>query len=390
MDGFGGACRTATGTEWARGMVMMMAMQGLGKPGVNFGSLQQGAPLDNDFYFPGYSEGGISGELHGTAMAPTPISRMPHVLTMNPVQQMVPRQRLPEAIMDGLRQGLSPGTASPTKASSSSTNIPRRATRDPHALSIRRLALRHHRPKPAAMIEMYRHEKWSMVVNQSIWIEGEAKFADVILPACTEFERWDISEFANSRRLYPPQHSRRQSPRGRAASTNASSRSANRSPITDLHRDPAIAWAPARSSPKGARELDWGKRMYKATDLPKQHQMGGASSRRATTSCRRSAESHARSGLYRWFAEGRHKDVPEPIAAAVAVDGRFPQGAADANRASSSSFPNSLKRLRRHRSRAQSAQQICALLGGTAHRRTLYAKYPLQMISTHPRYSFHT
>ncbi len=40
-------------------------------------------------------------------------------------------------------------------------------------------------------------ENLEFVVNQSIWIEGEAKFADVILPACTNFERWDIGEFAN-------------------------------------------------------------------------------------------------------------------------------------------------------------------------------------------------
>ena len=33
---FGGACRSATGTQWARSMVCLMAMQGLGKPGVNF------------------------------------------------------------------------------------------------------------------------------------------------------------------------------------------------------------------------------------------------------------------------------------------------------------------------------------------------------------------
>ena len=38
--GFGGACRNATGAQWARNLVMMMAMQGLGKPGINFGNLQ--------------------------------------------------------------------------------------------------------------------------------------------------------------------------------------------------------------------------------------------------------------------------------------------------------------------------------------------------------------
>src|SRR5204862_6571339 len=34
------------------------------------------------------------------------------------------------------------------------------------------------------------------VVNQSIWFEGEARSADVILPACTNFERTDICEWA--------------------------------------------------------------------------------------------------------------------------------------------------------------------------------------------------
>jgi anaerobic selenocysteine-containing dehydrogenase len=45
---------------------------------------------------------------------------------------------------------------------------------------------------------MYASENLEFVANQSIWLEGEAKFADVILPACTNFERWDIGEFANA------------------------------------------------------------------------------------------------------------------------------------------------------------------------------------------------
>ena len=53
LSGFGGACRDATGTEWARSMVCLMAMQGLGKPGINMGSAQQGTPIDTGFYFPG-------------------------------------------------------------------------------------------------------------------------------------------------------------------------------------------------------------------------------------------------------------------------------------------------------------------------------------------------
>ena len=45
-------------------------------------------------------------------------------------------------------------------------------------------------------VRMYQSEQLEFVVNQSIWFEGEAKFADVILPACTNFERVDISEWA--------------------------------------------------------------------------------------------------------------------------------------------------------------------------------------------------
>jgi len=40
-------------------------------------------------------------------------------------------------------------------------------------------------------------------VSQSIWFEGEAKFADIILPACTNFERWDISESPTARATLP-------------------------------------------------------------------------------------------------------------------------------------------------------------------------------------------
>ena len=49
----------------------------------------------------------------------------------------------------------------------------------------------------ARYIEAYRHPSIEFVVNQSIWFEGEAQFADIILPACTSFERWDISEWGN-------------------------------------------------------------------------------------------------------------------------------------------------------------------------------------------------
>ena len=62
LGGWGGACRSATGNEWARTMIALAAMQGLGKPGSNIWGTTQGAPSDDSFLFPGYAEGGISGD----------------------------------------------------------------------------------------------------------------------------------------------------------------------------------------------------------------------------------------------------------------------------------------------------------------------------------------
>ena len=141
--GFGGAGRGATGQQWARSMIMIMAMQGWGKPGVNFGSLQMGAPIDPYFYFPGYADGGISGDLLWTGNAVHNYQRMPHVLTMNHVKQMVPKQQLPDAIINGhatgyLWDGMSPGSAI------RAVHLPHaRLFADPHDLSLWRIGVQH-------------------------------------------------------------------------------------------------------------------------------------------------------------------------------------------------------------------------------------------------------
>ena len=67
LGGWGGACRASHGIEFARGMIALATMQGMGKPGSNIYSTTQGTPVDYDFYFPGYAEGGISGDCENTA-----------------------------------------------------------------------------------------------------------------------------------------------------------------------------------------------------------------------------------------------------------------------------------------------------------------------------------
>ena len=69
------------------------------------GNLQWGTPVDSNFYFPGYAEGGMSGDLHHTAMAVELYQRMPQLPSMNTVEQSIPRLQLPAAILEGKAEG---------------------------------------------------------------------------------------------------------------------------------------------------------------------------------------------------------------------------------------------------------------------------------------------
>ena len=119
--GEGSACRTAYGTEWARMIVLLMAMQGLGKPGINNWGTTIGAPADHSIWFPAYAE--PRGQ-----MGRAPIAKRTLALE-NKTKQRLFRLTLPEAILTGKEDFWA--TASAAKRSSSNlfiTPIPWRAT----------------------------------------------------------------------------------------------------------------------------------------------------------------------------------------------------------------------------------------------------------------------
>ena len=108
LGGWGGACRSATGNEWARTMVALAAMQGYGKPGVNIWGTSQGAPSDCSFVFPGYAEGGMSGDPEKSAAGYRMLYRIfAHSTGLHPTVNAhdstegiaIPRLRIPEAMM---------------------------------------------------------------------------------------------------------------------------------------------------------------------------------------------------------------------------------------------------------------------------------------------------
>lgn len=384
--GLGGAGRTATGGQWARSMILLMAMQGIGKPGVNAGGVQSGTPLDFSFYFPGYADGGISGELNWTASAISNYTRMPHVLTMNPVKQMVPRQRFPEAIIEGRCEGyLWDGTS--LEAQFAPYSYPMPGYSRIHMLyryggsSFGTIA------KSGRFVEAYRHPSLEFVVNQSIWREGEAQFADIILPACTQFERWDIGEWAGAggygldaqaqlnHRMIVMQHKCIE-PLGESKSDY------------QIFLDILSRLGLGALFSEGCSELDWCKRVFDSSDLPKKISWNKFLEKGYYVVPPATSEALHEPPYFRWYAEGRKKDVPEPhplpsqYADEFGVGLQTPSGKIEF-------VPETLKRNCPDSEERPPLNRYIPSWEGP-HTAELIGRYPLQMISTHPRYSFHT
>ncbi len=383
--GWGGACRTATGSQWTRCMIMMMAMQGWGKPGINFGNLQFGAPLDYSFYFPGYAEGGISGELNFTAAAVNNYVRMPHLITMNPVKQMIPRQRLPDAILNGHAKGYTwDGTS--MEAQFSPFEYPAPGFAKVHMLyryggsSFGTIAT------SSRFVQSYRHESVEFVVNQSIWFEGDARYADIILPACTSFERTDISEWAAcsgyihhnqsqlNHRMVTMQH--------KCIEPLGESKSDYQIYTEILHRLGLGAMFT-----EGCSELDWCKRVFDSTDLPKVISWPEFL-KKGYYVVAPEKETTRDPVSYRWYAEGRSKDLPEPNPLPSQFTGEFGKGL-ETQTGKLEFVSSSFARATSDNPERPALNRYIPSWEGP-HSAELFAKYPLQMVSSHPRYSFHT
>jgi len=385
ITGFGSACRCATGNEWARSMVCLMAMQGLGKPGINMGGMQQGTPVDTSFFFPGYAEGGLSGDIEGTAMAVNMYQRMPQLATVNTVYQRVPRLRIPEAILEGRTSGY------PTDSKTIEGQFLKFDYPAPGSAPVK-MYYKYGGSHFGTMsetnryVKAYRSENLEFVVNQSLWFEGEAKFADILLPACTSFERWDISEFANcggyiqhsfnqcNHRVMVMQHKCIE-PLGESKS--------------DFQIFLEVAKKLGLSAPfsEGVTEFDWCKRLFDATDLPKVI----------------SWKKFLKKGYYvvpapkeelrdptsfRWFTEDRLKDTPE--LAPLPADYTEQLGKGLQTQSGKLEFVcSSLERFDPDDPERPTMTKYIPSWEGH-HTTELYGKYPLQLISPHPRFSFHT
>ncbi|MDP6426864.1 MAG: molybdopterin-dependent oxidoreductase [Rhodospirillales bacterium] len=383
--GWGGACRTATGSQWTRCMILMMAMQGWGKPGINFGNLQYGAPIDYDHYFPGYAEGGLSGDLAFTAAPLNNYNRMPHGPTINPVKQMIPRQRLPEAIVEGKSVGYMWDGLS-MEAQMAPYQYPLPGYSKIHMIYRYGNSTFGTINDSTRFIESYRHPSVECVVNQSIWFEGDARYADIILPACSSVERDDIGEWANcggyihhnhaqlNHRMVVMQH--------KCIEPLGESKSDYQIFLDILHR---LGLGVLFS--EGSSELDWCKRVFDAADLSN-HISWKEFLKKGYYVVPPEDEETRGTVAMRWYAEDRHKDIPEPLPFPSQFSEEFLKGL-ETQSGKIEFVSSSLKRLNPDSlDRPPLNTYIPAWEG--PHNTELREKFPLQMVSSHPRYSFHT
>jgi len=382
-NGHGGACRNQTGIQWARVMVCLVAMQGLGKPGVNMGNLQWGCPLDFNFYFPGYSDGGMSGDIENTGMPIELYQRMPQLPTLNSSFQRIPRIGMPEAILDGKAEGW------PWVGKSIEHQFAKFAYPAPGHSPVKML-YKYGGSIFATMnntnrhVRMYQSENLEFVVNQSIWMEGEAKFADIILPACTNFERADISEWAG---FGGYGHHGQQQLNHRVIVFQAPA-------IEPLGESKSDYWifnelckhlGLANYFSEGMNEIDWVKRMFDASDLPKRISWKEFI-RRGYYVVPAEKEKLRAPLSFKWFYENRKKDVPEAQPLPSDYSEEFLRGLQ--TQSGKLEFEcNSLKRFH-DPERPPIVKYEPAWEG--PHDAEMFAKYPLQMLTPHSKYSFHT
>lgn len=384
ITSFGCAGRTAYGTEWARAMVCLAAMQGLGKPGVNFGGLQYGTPLDTHFWVPGYADGGFSGDYIASGAGVQLYNRMAQSPSINSEYQKIPRLRIPEAVLDGHTEANDMDTYS---VHGQFRKVVYPAPGHSPVKMYYKYGGSHlgTQPESNRFAKMYRSDKLEFVVNQAIWMEGETRFADVILPACTNFERWDIAEFGscggyidksylqNNYRVPFVQHKCIE-PLGESRSDFSIFQAvANRMGLWQVFSE-------------GNSEYDWARRYFEATDLSKVISWRNLL-KKGYYVVPPLPENRRDPVAFNWFARGVKKDTPELPPLPSEYYGRYGEGL----QTPSGKFEFESQTLKRFDPNDKERMPICTYIPsweGTESE--LYGKYKLQLISPHSKYSFHT
>ena len=370
--GEGGACRQAYGTEWARMMVLLQAMQGLGTPGRTIWGTTMGAPSDTSAWFPAYAD--LQGRIATSTMA--------DYLPLNPTQQRLWRLTLPDAILDPPVSWYGEGFCGqsleqqfkhfeyPMKGYSEIKMFYRYGGSFMGTMS-----------DTTKWVRMYQSPKLEFVVNQDIWYNSETRMADVILPACTNFERDDVGEWGACGGYTVH------------ASSGCNFRIVVRQqkclePMWESKSDFEILASIAERLGRrdeftdGKSELEWVKTFFDGSDLPKH--ISWEEFNKKGYHIINIKDDYKSTPSLRWFAEGRECDTPDLNNPKRGTDkakdlGTYSGKIEFVSESLKAHFPDDEER-------PVSPRYIPSWEG---HHSKMFQEYPLQLLSPHPRFSFH-
>ena len=374
--GFGGAMRQAYGHEWARLMVLLQAMQGLGKPGVGMWGATMGAPYYSEFFFPGYAD--------KDSMISFSRAAKKHVA--NPVEQRLYRLLIPDAILNPPVSWLGEGFCG-----RSIEQQFKPYTYPMPGNSEIRMFYRYGGSFIGTMTETnkwvkaYKSPKLEFIVNQDCWMMGETRFADVILPACTALERNDISEFGctGCAEGYVKYGSNGCNYRVVVYKKKCIE------PLYESKSDYEIFSLLAQKmgvredfTDGGKSEEDWVKGFFEISDLPKY--ISWEEFERKGYFVVPFPEDYKPTTALRWFYDGRNCDTPDNNPKKNTEKGSelgtYSGKIEFVSRSLTEHFPDDEER-------PPMPRYIPSWEGLTSE---LAKKYPLQLVSPHARFSYHT
>jgi trimethylamine-N-oxide reductase (cytochrome c) len=373
--GEGGACRQAYGTEWARMMVLLQAMQGLGKPGRSIWGTTMGAPSDTSIWFPAYAD--PQGRMS--------MSKVANYIPVNPTKQRLYRTLLPDAFLNPPIEWYGEGFCG--------NSLEQQFTHFKYPMegySPVKMFYRYGGSFMGTMsdtskwVRMYQSPNLEFAVTQDCWFNTETRMADIILPACTNFERDDIGEWASCGGYTCH------------ASSGCNYRIVVREqkciePLGESKSDYQIfadiaerlgMWE--QFTDGGKTELDWAKAFFNSSDLPKL--ISWEEFDKKGYYIINISEDYKPTPSLRWFAEGRKCDTPD-----TNNPKRLKPEVADQLGTYSGKIEFESESLKAHfpddQERPVSPRYIPSWEGH--HTTELFSKYPLQLLTPHPRFSFH-
>jgi molybdopterin guanine dinucleotide-containing S/N-oxide reductase-like protein len=365
----GGGLRQAYATEWARLAVYLQAMQGWSKPGINFFGMGIPGPI---FQFPGYGSGWWD-----------MFSIVAKKRSENKVTQKVYRLLLPEAVMDPPVRWLGEGFSAVSIEQQFKPYLCPEP--GPNGSEIK-MVYRHGSSFISTMtdtnkwVRMYQSPKLEFAVNQDCWWGSESRFADIILPASTNFEQSDISEGSNAGGAGYGSVPHTNNYRVITYQKKCIEPLWESKPDYEIYAALAERLGFKEEYTEGNSAEDWIKKVFDISSLPDYVSYEEFKKKGYFVVPSPQPEDYKPTVSYRWFYEGRPCDelgAPDPRPGCL---GTFSGKVEFVSQSLLQYFPDDEER-------PLTARYIPSWEGYSSE---LAKKYPLQLLSSHVKFSFHT